>query len=104
MNKSKSAARAKVCAAHEQEPTRGLLKTTARKGAETNTTVGTTKLAAMQAMLRQPGGASISDLMTKTGWQSHSVRGAIAGALKRRMGLEIVSVRVDGERFYRIAE
>ena len=40
--------------------------------------------------------------MTLTGWQMHSVRGAIAGALKNKRGLPIVSAKVDGERRYRI--
>jgi hypothetical protein len=62
-----------------------------------------TKIAAMVALLKRPGGASIADLMTETGWQSHSVRGALSGALKKRMRLKISSERIASERFYRIA-
>lgn len=60
-----------------------------------------TKLARLEAALRAKGGASISDLMEVTGWQAHSVRGALAGALKQR-GLTIASDRIEGERRYRV--
>ena len=42
------------------------------------------KLDRVEALLRAPAGASIAELMEATGWQQHSVRGAIAGALKKR--------------------
>lgn len=62
------------------------------------------KLDQMIAALRAPKGASISDLMTLTGWQMHSVRGAIAGALKKKRGLPVTSHKAaHGERVYRIA-
>jgi hypothetical protein len=41
--------------------------------------------------------------MTITGWQMHSVRGAIAGALKKKRGLPVTSAKVARERVYRIA-
>jgi len=63
---------------------------------------GVTKIDAVVAALRAPGGASITDLMTLTGWQMHSVRGAIAGTLKRKRGLTVTSIKRDGERVYRI--
>lgn len=52
--------------------------------------------------MSNPSGATIADMMTATGWQVHSVRGAMAGALKKR-GHTITSEKVDGERRYRIA-
>ncbi len=61
-----------------------------------------TKLRAVEALLRRDGGASIADLMTATGWQQHSVRGVLAGTLKRK-GLVIASLKVDGVRRYHIA-
>ncbi len=49
-------------------------------------------------------GASIADLMKATGWQAHSVRGAISGNLKKKLGLGIISEKVEGRgRVYRIA-
>ena len=53
-------------------------------------------------MLRKPSGASIKAIMSATGWQSHSVRGAISGAIKKKLGLKVASETRDGERFYRI--
>ena len=61
-----------------------------------------TKLDALEAALRAPKGASISDLMRVTGWQMHSVRGALAGALKKRRGLTITSTKVGSERIYKL--
>jgi hypothetical protein len=61
------------------------------------------KLDQIAKALRKAKGASIQDLTKLTGWQAHSVRGAIAGALKKR-GLNILSQRVGAKRVYRIAE
>jgi hypothetical protein len=63
-------------------------------------TVPTSKLDQLAALLARRDGASIAELMSATGWQSHSVRGALAGALKRR-GLVITSEKIDGVRRYR---
>jgi hypothetical protein len=63
-----------------------------------------TKLAKVIAALRTKKGATIDDLTEATGWQAHSVRGAISGALKKKQGLNVVSTVVDGRgRVYRIA-
>lgn len=61
-----------------------------------------TKIDAVVAALRAPTGASIAALMALTGWQTHSVRGAIAGTLKGKRGLNVTSIKRDGERIYRI--
>jgi hypothetical protein len=62
------------------------------------------KQAQVIAMLRRPEGATIRQIMEATGWQSHTVRGTLAGALKKKLGLTIVSEKVPGgERVYRIA-
>ena len=62
-----------------------------------------TKQAQMIAMLEAPEGATITEIAEATGWQSHTVRGAIAGALKKRLGLTVASEK-DPERgrIYRI--
>ena len=61
-----------------------------------------TKQATLIAMLRAPDGATIEEIMAATGWQSHTVRGAMAGALKKKLGLEVTSEKVDGRgRVYR---
>jgi hypothetical protein len=63
-----------------------------------------TKQGTLIAMLRAPDGATIEEIMAATGWQSHTVRGAMAGALKKKLGLEVTSEKVeDRGRVYRIA-
>lgn len=63
-----------------------------------------TKQAILIDMLRAPDGATIDEIMTATGWQPHTVRGAIAGALKKKLGLTVTSEKVEGRgRVYRIA-
>ncbi len=54
-----------------------------------------TKQATLIAMLRAPDGATIEEIMAATDWQSHTVRGAIAGALRKRLGLEVTSEKVE---------
>lgn len=62
-----------------------------------------TKQAALIALLQRKEGATIDEMAAVTGWMSHTVRGAMAGALKKRLGLEIRSERVQGRgRVYRL--
>ncbi|HUE79125.1 MAG TPA: DUF3489 domain-containing protein [Sphingomicrobium sp.] len=62
---------------------------------------GISKLDALVTLLRQPTGASIDELASATAWQKHSVRGALAGILKKK-GHFISSEVVEGVRRYRI--
>ena len=63
-----------------------------------------TKLAQLEAMLRRPDGATIEQISKLLDWQTHSVRGAMSGALKKKQGLTITSEKTgDGRRVYRIA-
>ena len=55
-----------------------------------------TKQAKLIAMLRAPEGATIEEIMAATKWASHTIRGAMAGALKKKLGLTINSKKVDG--------
>lgn len=61
-----------------------------------------TKLSSLVAMLREKRGASLDRLMKATGWQKHSVRGAISGALKKKLGLKVLSEKSEAGRIYRI--
>ena len=62
-----------------------------------------TKQDALIAMLRRPDGASIDEIIAATGWQPHTVRGAISGALKKKLGLAVASDKVEGRgRVYRL--
>ena len=63
-----------------------------------------TKLAAIIDAMRNPGGATIAQMMAGTGWQAHSVRGAISGMVRKRLGCEVITEKgADGQRAYRIA-
>jgi hypothetical protein len=62
------------------------------------------KLASVIGMLRDPKGASINALCEVTSWQAHSVRGAISGAIKKKMGLKVLSEKAGGVRIYRIVD
>jgi Protein of unknown function (DUF3489) len=62
-----------------------------------------TKQAQLVALMHRPQGATIDEIATATGWQNHSVRGAISGALKKRLGLKIASGKEKRGRVYRIA-
>ena len=55
------------------------------------------------AMLQSPTGATIAAMMKTTGWQQHSVRGFLAGVVRKRLKLKLSSKKVDGNRVYRIA-
>lgn len=60
------------------------------------------KIAQVIDMLRKPGGVTIKAIMMATGWQAHSVRGAISGAIKKKLGLNVATEQRGEERFYRI--
>ena len=63
-----------------------------------------TKQATLIEHLQRKEGATLADLVKATGWQAHSVRGAISGALKKKLGLAVMSEKVEGRgRVYRIA-
>ena len=62
-----------------------------------------TKTSQCLILLRRNEGATIAELMTATGWQSHSVRGFLSGAVKRTLGLTVTSaVEQNGVRRYHV--
>ena len=62
-----------------------------------------TKQAVLIDLLKRPEGATLPQMTEATGWQVHTVRGAMAGALKKNLGLEITSEKQTGtDRVYRI--
>ena len=64
-----------------------------------------TKQATLIDLLKRKTGATIADLVKATGWQPHSVRGAISGTLKKKLGLTVISEKVERRgRVYRIVE
>ena len=62
------------------------------------------KLGQLVELLRAPGGGTIEAMSAATGWQAHSVRGALAGSLKKKLGLAVVSEKTQAGRVYRIIE
>jgi hypothetical protein len=62
-----------------------------------------TKQAVLVELLTRAEGATLPQMTEATGWQVHTVRGAMAGALKKKLGLEITSEKQTGaDRIYRI--
>ena len=63
-----------------------------------------TKLAAIIDAMRHPGGATIAQMMAGTGWQAHTVRGAISCMVRKRLGYVVITEKgTDGQRTYRVA-
>ena len=56
------------------------------------------------AMLRAPGGVTIEAMARATNWQRHSVRGFLAGVVRKKLGLTLVSADADNGRLYRITD
>jgi hypothetical protein len=62
-----------------------------------------TKQARLIAMLQAKDGATVEEITSAFGWQNHTVRGALYGALKKKLGLDVASEKVEGRgRVYRI--
>ena len=63
-----------------------------------------TKQDRILAMLRAPSGVTIDAMMLATGWQQHSVRGFLAGVVRKKLGFNLVSAATEGGRLYRITD
>ena len=104
---SRSKTRRRSDAARRKVPTTHLSKRSAR-----HTTVAAPQAPRRESkqqiclvLLSRPEGASIEELQKRTGWQAHSVRGFLAGAVKRKLGMALVSEKAQGQpRRYRIPQ
>ena len=63
-----------------------------------------TKNAQIVAMLQDRAGTTIAAIMAATGWQQHSVRGFLAGVVRKKLGLNLASESGEGDRVYRIID
>jgi hypothetical protein len=103
MTKSRSKSKTSTGAA-----TRSTSKSKPRSRSARSSPKGTkradTKHARILAMLRTPAGVTITALMKATEWQQHSVRGFLAGVVRKKLGLNLVSEPTDKGRVYRIKD
>jgi hypothetical protein len=60
------------------------------------------KLGVLVALLQRPEGATLEAMVAATGWQAHSVRGAMSGSLKKQRGIAIISEKTDAGRVYKV--
>ncbi len=61
------------------------------------------KTAKVLGLLKRPNGVTLKELMKATGWQPHSVRGFLSGAIRKKMGITVASTKAeDGERIYQV--
>ena len=87
----------------KKAPAKGKRRDTART--EANVAREGSKKAKVLALLERKEGATLAQLMKATGWQAHSVRGFLSGALGKKMGLTVESTKSDtGDRVYRLGK
>ena len=104
--KARAAAKKPRSAAGKPTKTKKAAKTARKKVAAKTPRASreNTKQQRLIEMLKRPKGASIDEIVEALEWQPHTVRGAIAGALKKKLGLDVTSEKDDKRgRIYRIA-
>ena len=104
LSKSEKTSHKEVSSIPLQQAARKPISRKAEKAGRSTGSSGS-KQEKVAALLRRAGGASIREMMKATGWQAHSVRGVISGALRKKRALAIISEKSKtGDRRYRIAK
>jgi hypothetical protein len=98
-SKTKVATRSSARKTGKRKPRTQLAPASSESAARPNT-----KHARIIAMLRAPAGATIAAIMSATEWQQHSVRGFLAGVVRKKLDLILVSKQTDRGRVYRIKD
>jgi uncharacterized protein DUF3489 len=100
-SKPKTVRHSRTVKATNRKSSKRLTRNGAASGAA-STRRAATKNAQILAMLRDRAGTTIAAMMAATGWQEHSVRGFLAGVVRKKLGLNLVSERSERGRTYRI--
>jgi len=89
--------------AKEAQPSQTLIATpSTTQDQPQNQPQAQSKQSQLIALLSSPNGSDIQELMQVTGWQAHSIRGVISGVIRKRLGLAVISEKIDGVHRYRI--
>jgi hypothetical protein len=100
-SKRKTATRSRPVKTVKRKSSKQPIPLDAPSGATAKVRAGT-KNAQVVAMLQNRAGMTIAAIMAATGWQEHSVRGFLAGIVRKKLGLNLVSEPDEGGRVYRI--
>lgn len=87
---------------HRQRVAAADKKTAKRSGPDDASALKATKQQRIVDFLDQPDGTTVAAIMKATAWQRHSVRGFLAGIVRKKLGLTLVSEKVDDRRVYRV--